>query len=224
MLFRRKNRAKASAAEAAQNNLEGCRVDDQWVEYFGVAEDHIDEQWERLIWPIIEGFDFTSTLELAPGAGRNSAKLLPLAGRLDVVDLNQYAIDRCRERFAEHPLRDRVHYHVNDGRSLAMLEDASVTAVYSWDSMVHMDQRVVHDYLHEFARVMRPGTRAFLHHSNYGARGDHTDFKQNPHWRSNGSADRVRRDAKAAGLETVRQQLLNWGEPELDCISVLGKP
>jgi hypothetical protein len=39
---------------------------------------------------------------------------------------------------------------------------------------------IVMSYIPEFARVLRPGAYAFVHHSNYTANPG-GDFRQNPH-------------------------------------------
>ena len=207
-------------------NLEECTKDDQWVQYFKDAEPFMDQQWEEIIWPIIGEFDFTTTLELAPGGGRNSAKLIPLSSEIHLIDVNQYCIDLCKERFADHPAADRIRYHVNDGTSLKMIPSSSITAIYTWDSAVHMDKLVLRDYFKEFARVLAPGGKAFIHHSNYGSVSDSPEFKKNPHWRTNMSAALACAYADESGLEVLSQSIIPWGgdTEDLDCISVLGKP
>ena len=67
--------------------------------YYDVAETVIDRQWVELIWPIIRSADFSSVLELAPGRGRNTAKLLPLCQGIVVADINQSNIDFLRRKF-----------------------------------------------------------------------------------------------------------------------------
>src|SRR5579863_6764547 len=67
--------------------------------YFAHAEEFMPMQWERTIWPIIENEDFTSTLELACGHGRNTEFLRRYAKSIDLVDVNQTCIDACERRF-----------------------------------------------------------------------------------------------------------------------------
>ena len=207
-------------------NLRECTKENQWVQYFHDAEPHMEQQWEETIWPAIRNFDFTTTLELAPGGGRNTARLLPLAQELHLVDVNQYCIDLCRERFKDYSGPTKIHYHVNDGTSLSMIPSESISAIYTWDSAVHMDKLVIRDYIKEFARVLQHGGRVFLHHSNYGAISDSVDFKSNPHWRSNMSAAHAKNYAAQASLQIVSQQIIPWGgdTEALDCITILAKP
>jgi len=214
------------AEEQKSLNLAECTKANLWAPYFKNAEPHLERQWEELIWPVIRDFDFSVTLELAPGGGRNSAKLIPLSREIHLVDVNQYCIETCKERFADYEGPCRIHYHVNDGTSLAAIAADSITTVYTWDSAVHMDKLVIRDYLVEFARVMRSGGQVFLHHSDYGRISDSIEFKKNPHWRSNMSAVLCVDYCAAAGLEVVSQQIIGWGgdTEDLDCISVIRKP
>jgi hypothetical protein len=54
--------------------------------YFVAAEERMEWQWHNVIWPFIEGSDFSAVLELACGHGRNTeylrrrAGVIPLAG------------------------------------------------------------------------------------------------------------------------------------------------
>jgi SAM-dependent methyltransferase len=98
-----------------------------------------------------------TVLEIGPGAGRWTAVLAPRADRLVVVDLDARILERCRETLG--PLADRVELHLGDGSSLAMLGDAEVDAVWSFDVWVHIAPLGQQAYLAELARVLRkPGT------------------------------------------------------------------
>ena len=81
-----------------------------------------------------------SILEIAPGHGRWTDFLREHCDTLSIVDLDAACIDACRERFAGD---ERIAYHVNDGRSLDMIEDGSVDFAFSFDSLVHADAEVV---------------------------------------------------------------------------------
>ena len=148
--------------------------------YYGDAERYMDQQWIQLIWPIIGGSDFSTTLELAPGHGRNTAKLLPLATRIYAVDINQTNVDFLRRRFEGAKNIEAIR---NDGAGLDAIENASITFVYSFDSMVHFDSDVVRSYIKEFRRVMKPGARAFIHYSSYDKNPAGT-FRDHPGWRN----------------------------------------
>jgi ubiquinone/menaquinone biosynthesis C-methylase UbiE len=197
-------------------------TDQCWDPYFNDAEAAMDGQWANAIWPAIEGSNFDSVLELAPGAGRNTAKLVTIAQKLYAVDLNEAAIDRLKKRFEHYSGPCDLNIYKNDGTSLLMIPDASITFVYCWDAAVHFDRTVLRDYLKEFQRVMRAGATGFIHHSDLGDKAS-VDIRKNPHWRSNMSKDLFARYTREARLEIVKQISSPW-KPIVDCISVIRKP
>lgn len=93
-------------------------------------------------------------LELAPGWGRNTARLVNHSKEIHLVDLNQSCIDRCKARFGDYTGPCKLHYYVNDGYSLPEIKDESISFIYSFDSMVHFDRLVVKEYFKEFSRVL----------------------------------------------------------------------
>jgi ubiquinone/menaquinone biosynthesis C-methylase UbiE len=209
-------------------SLRVCSTDGLWNNYFTSAEKFMDSTWRVTIWPIIAAADFASVLELAPGAGRNTEKLVALARELHAIDMNEYALRRLRQRFAGYSGSCQLHIHKNDGTNLRMIADQSISFVYCWDSAVHFDRTVMRDYVNEFARVMRPGATMFIHHSDLGDTAV-VDILTNPHWRSNVSKELFAKYCLANGLEVVKQIPLPWPPPVdgvviSDCISVIRKP
>jgi SAM-dependent methyltransferase len=220
-------RARTSRPDARdrEGNLETCARPELWTSWFAEAEASMASQWDDPIWPLIRHADRSSVLELAPGAGRNSARLKEVSRSLHLVDLNRYALDRCRERFRDHAGPCEIHYHENDGQSLACLPDDSISLVYSWDSMVHFERSVVGRYVKEFARVMKPGAWGFVHHSNYGTTSDDPDIEKAPHLRSNLTAELFGRYCRESGLERTDFIVFDWGGAwDSDCISLFFKP
>ncbi len=64
-----------------------------------------------------------------------------------------------------------------------------------------------------------------FHRSNHGARSDEDNIDRSPHMRSSMSAELFRTYCKEAGLEVIRQNILDWGdEPELDCVTLFRLP
>ena len=193
--------------------------------YYDAAEQGIDRQWSELVWPFLTAelqsdIDFSTTVEVAAGHGRNSAKLLPLARKLHLVDINIENISFLRQRFWQHR---KVQYHVNDGYSLPFLADASVSFIYCFDAMVHFDSDVVRSYLKEFGRILMRGGRAFAHHSNYiGNPGG--DSHDNPGWRNFMSGELFAHYAYKAGLSVIRQKNVDWKSDGtfIDCFTLLG--
>ena len=196
--------------------------------YFSDAEGVMSVQWENVIWPIIKDENFERTLDLACGHGRNTNFLRNYAASIDLVDVNTTCIDACRARFGTELDGCRFRYHVTDGNGLPGIADASLTFVYSWDSMVHFDKAVVRDYVREIRRVLVPGGSAFLHHSNFGAFAPDSDWANNHGSRSDMTAQLMRDFAAEAGLSVRFQRLRGradgWGMDDLDCLSLLKKP
>ena len=136
---------------------------DKWSVKWGGTE----LEWWTSIFPRIRQFVPASTiLEIAPGFGRWTQFLKGFCQQLIAVDVSPACIERCKERFASDP---HVHCYVNDGKSLPMVEDASVDFAFSFDSLVHVEADVIAAYLDQLGKKLKPGGFAFLHHSNLRA-------------------------------------------------------
>jgi len=195
-------------------------------------------QWSHYVWPRIRDADFTTVVELACGHGRNTARLAPLAQRIIAVDINAACVAATRKRFAGCA---NVEVRQNDGTSLGGIASGSVTLFYCWDAMVHFEPAVVAAYVKEIARVLAPGGRAFVHHSNWTG-GEGRSFRTQPHWRNVMSKDRFASFVQANGLELLSQEVIDWDSshpwwktfgglrrshrpvPGLDCISQFRRP
>jgi SAM-dependent methyltransferase len=188
----------------------------EWAANWGNAS----IQWHAILMPRIHALLGGSTiLEIGPGFGRWTAFLKDHCQELVAVDLAPKCIAACRERFADAP---HIRCFINNGHSLGMVADHSVDFIFSFDSLVHADQPTLTAYMPEIARSLRPGGRAFLHHSNLGAYTAHGDTNVIG-WRATDvSADSVQSAAKQAGLSVVSQELLTWRDERCtDCFSVL---
>ena len=93
----------------------------------------------------------------ASAAGRSTSR--SLCERLVIVDLTERCIEDCRERFADST---NIEYHVNDGRSLEMVEDGSIDFAFSFDSLVHVELDVLDAYV-EPAGAQAEARRRRLH-------------------------------------------------------------
>lgn len=218
---RRLEGALVSLLPSKRANLRQCGEEDVWDEYFERAEADIDAQWNEIIYPLIRDFDFETVLELAPGTGRNTEKLCALAKRIYAVDYNRNALDGCRQRLGTEVGDCRIEYHTNNGTDLAMIEGGTISAIYCWDAAVHFDKEIIADYVAEFARILKPGGKGFVHHSNLGARAD-KNIKKNPHWRSNMSRELFAGLCRRNGLRVISQTDVPWGEIT-DCASIFVK-
>jgi SAM-dependent methyltransferase len=160
-------------------------------------------------------------LEIAPGYGRFTQYLHRLCGKLIVVDLAENCIAACKQRFAA---TSNIDYFVNDGRSLAMIADASLDFVFCFDSLVHAEQDVLANYVAQLARKLKAGGRGFIHHSNAG---ELVDLRTgclpfaNIHWRAETMSAAAFRDfCRTNRLVCDAQEIVNWGGPHMtDCFS-----
>jgi hypothetical protein len=140
---------------------DGWRDDgDKWSVKWGSTE----LEWWTSIFPRIRQFIPAPTiLEIAPGFGRWTQFLKGFCEQLIAVDVSPACIERCKERFASDA---QVRCFVNDGKSLAMVEDGSIDFAFSFDSLVHVEADVIAAYLNQLGKKLKPVGFAFLHHSN----------------------------------------------------------
>ena len=202
-------------------NLFQCSKKGLWNKYFTQAEAEMQSQWDAIIWPLIEDFDFGAVLELAPGAGRNTERLCRVSQKLFAVEYNAYALEQCRRRLGSSYRGCEIEYHVNNGSDLGMIADGSISAVYCWDAAVHFDKTILSSYVAEFARVLSAGGKGFVHHSNLGDRA-HKNIKRNPAWRSNMTKAGFAEICDANGLQVTAQVDVPWKDIE-DCVTVFEK-
>jgi ubiquinone/menaquinone biosynthesis C-methylase UbiE len=203
--------------------IEECKIAHQSNAYFKTAESQMEQQW-KYIWPLIKRFDFARVLEIAPGYGRNTERLLEHSREIHLVDVNQSCIDKCKARFSNYRGKCRLYHYVNDGHSIPEIPSDYITFIYSWDSMVHFDKLVMRDYIREFGRTLSPGGAGFVHHSNYGRISQSTDWKSHPHCRSNMTKELFVEYCNESNLQVVFQKVFDWGEKDLDCVSIFEKP
>jgi SAM-dependent methyltransferase len=191
---------------------------DEWSAAWG----GVSSQWWTTVFPRFQGYlPVETVVEIAPGFGRWTHYLKDLCSRLVIVDISAEAIAHCNQRFAMHP---HVSAHVTDGTSLAMVEDATVDLVFSFDSLVHVEEDVMDAYVEEIARTLARDGVAFLHHSNLGTYPEGAYEPGVTHWRGRSvSAATVEAASDRVGLGCVSQELLAWGNSQVlnDCVSVI---
>jgi ubiquinone/menaquinone biosynthesis C-methylase UbiE len=188
--------------------------------YFDPAETDGDRQWDmvcRFLAP--HPINYTNTLELACGHGRNSGKLAALATQMTLVDVNPENIAFCRKRFADKPW----DFVVNNGYDLTAVNEWSVTFLHCFEAAVHFDLEIILAYIKEFRRVLAPGGFAFVHHSNVDQHPG-IDFRLHPHWRNFMSKQIFAHLAIHNGLELIDQFVFDQGGPEADCFSLVRQP
>jgi len=195
---------------------------EKWSSAWGGSE----AQWYGTIFPRIHAFlPAYSILEIAPGYGRWTQMLKESCEKLVIVDLANSCIESCKKRFHKDT---HITYHVNDGKSLAMVEDATVDFVFSFDSLVHAEADVIEIYLAQLSRKLTPNGVGFIHHSNIGVyvdplTGELPDFLYNEHMRATSmTARRFKEFCSAVGLQCIAQEIINWGTKAalIDCFSL----
>jgi len=214
---------------------------EEWSRLWGSAR----MQWYGSLLPRISAFVPADTiLEIAPGYGRWTAYLKDLCRELIIVDLSENCINRCRQRFAD---QSHISYFVNDGKSLGMVANGSVDFIFSFDSLVHVEDVVLEAYVAEFAKKLRPNGAAFIHHSNLGEYfrrikvqsglslapklsellkwlGLYNSENLTGQWRARSmTADKMALFAKDNDLQCVSQELITWESrfALVDCVSII---
>jgi ubiquinone/menaquinone biosynthesis C-methylase UbiE len=217
---------------------------EEWSQWWGGAR----MQWYGTILPRISAFVPADTiLEIAPGHGRWTVFLKHLCKRLIIVDLAEECINVCKRRFAEC---SHISYFVNDGKSLEMIADNSIDFIFSFDSLVHVEDEAIKSYIGEFAKKLKPDGAVFLHHSNLGDYINRVNMQSrllqtrlpkvpkllgvlkglgileedNWHWRARSmTAKKMAMFAEQDHLQCISQELITWGTKFvlLDCLSTL---
>lgn len=219
------------------NQGAGTNQGDEWSAAWGGPS----MQWYGTILPRIHGFIPTdSILEIACGYGRWTQFLKNMCHKLVVIDLSEECIQACRQRFSEC---SHIEYHLNDGKSLEMISDASVDFVFSFDSLVHVDEPVLKAYISQLPRILKDEGVAFIHHSNLGEyHPTYSRIRRIPkldgllkrlgvldktlHWRDSGvSAKTVETLAAEHGMKCISQEVIPWRtkRANIDCFSTIVK-
>lgn len=195
--------------------------------YYATAEEtaYVDAFWERGtdFRALFERLDLESTMEFAAGHGRNTARMLIESnpGAVVVADPVPDNVVRCRERFAADP---RVRVIQQQSFGFPDVQDTSLTSVFCYDSMVHFDPLVVVSYLFESVRVLRPGGRALLHHSNFGANPG-GPYGTNPHARHFAPGGLIDHVLARMGCTVLARQMVDWGHVrQLDRLTLFEVP
>ena len=192
--------------------------------YFDKAE---TDDWTRGLWDENSHFqqfmaqmDLSIVCEIACGRGRHAARLLTKSDELYLVDTSVAAIEFARERFKAHPKVRAIL--CADGQSLPSVPSDRLTSVFSFDAMVHFEPLTIAAYLSETARVLRPGGRALIHHSNYSENPTGT-IKESPGWRNFMTQDLFAHFASRAGLRVIDRAIFSWAGPDSDALTLLEK-
>jgi SAM-dependent methyltransferase len=139
---------------------------DEWT-FHATASDAGYSEWKHsVVTSFIDPYigPEIDVLELGPGHGRWTDYLVGRTRSLTLVDLSPTCIKICEERFSESGAE--LHFIVNDGSSLPV-SDETVDLIWSFGTLVHVEEREIDAYLAEFSRVLRPGGHFFVHHAGW---------------------------------------------------------
>ena len=194
--------------------------DGDWSEYYNAAESEVAWQWQ-IIEPYLRQSptpDLSVVLDFACGRGRIAERFADISDKLICTDVSVDAIEACRRRFDGN---SNVECLVNGNGSIPVAS-GSITFLYSWDAMVHFSNSELEEYFTEFKRLLNTNGLALIHHSNYAALSSVArPWFENPGSRAYVSAEDVRRIGEKHGFSIVKQQVMDWSEASLDCITVL---
>lgn len=189
---------------------------EEWSFRFGGTQALYDQILKELVETYCKG----NGLEIAPGWGRMTEFLLPNCDSLSVVDLNEFCISKCVNRFGNKIKA----YYVNDGKSLTSITDNSLDFIFSFDSFVHIHFNVFSSYIEEFSRVMRTGSHGVIHHAWFNG-GEDYSFK-NKAGRANCDASELNSLLEKHGFEVIYQKpcrISAWFDELEDLITVFKK-
>lgn len=191
--------------------------------YFEVVEDSTEAFWGTgtLFRQLFDRMDTSSLLEIACGQGRHTASVPEGYEILFALDTSVDAIEVAKRRFARN---SRIVPLLSDDGHTIPRPAETLTAVFSYDAMVHFEPVTMASYLRETSRVLEPGGRALFHHSMYD-RNPTGKFTDSPNWRNYMTFDLFRHLVSRAGLVVVDQHTLSWGgTPNSDGLTLLAKP
>ena len=206
---------------------------DEWSRSWGGS----DMQWYGTLLPRIHRYVPSKRIvEIACGHGRWTQFLAGVCDSLIAVDLVDKCVNACKKRFADNP---NISCHKTDGKSLPMVEDRAADFIFSFDSLVHVNNEVMFGYIDEFSRVLSENGVAFIHHSNLGSiLGKQSPMerkirnklhnmgvwrKEQAFFRDEGvGAELIADYAETKGLKCISQETFPWasGTQMVDCISV----
>lgn len=144
----------------------GNHLGDEWnePEVYGidVPPDQIVPTLDRTVFaPFLGTPDVI--LEIGPGGGRLTQILLPKCRKVLAADTSPTMLSMLKERFPASPRLEPV---LLNGRGLDPIRDDTVDAAFSFDVFVHLEPWDIFNYLCEIKRVLKPGGKALIHHSN----------------------------------------------------------
>jgi ubiquinone/menaquinone biosynthesis C-methylase UbiE len=195
-------------------------------DYFKAAD---QKEWIATFWDndsifysLFRKLDLTSVLEIACGTGRHSLQVADRIQKLYLLDSSAGALEIAREKFRNYPQVTYLHNPDGLGISQEMLPDGAVTAVFSYDAMVHFEKEAVQAYVKDSFRVLQKGGFALFHHSNYD-KNPGGKFSDNPGWRNYMTWELFEKMAVGSGFTIVTSSVISYTSENSDRITLLQK-
>lgn len=132
--------ATGYTAETAEFFAQGARETDHFLDFCGVSIEPTDR-----------------VLEIGCGVGRMTRRLSELGGAVVAADVSPEMLKRARANLAD---RGDIEYVLVPGDGTLPLAEDSVDVVFSYITLQHVPNQIDQlRYLHESARILRPGGR-----------------------------------------------------------------
>lgn len=217
---------------AKETNMDKVEFNRRFCAFYHV--EHMDSYFEncegddalRCFWDkdsvfnkLFNELDLSNVVELACGRGRHVPHYVDKAKNVILVDILDKNIELCKMRFCNNT---NITYYTNNGYNLEEIPTETVTALFSYDAMVHFEMMDIYEYLKDIYRVMKCGGKVLIHHSNYDE--DYkASFENAPNGRSFMSKQLFAYLAYKAGFIVKEQIEIDWGVKKLDCVTLLEK-
>ena len=130
--------------------------------------EHLSDEWgtqeavDQVVSEFILPYTGTNTVvvEIGSGGGRIAHRVAPHVSQLICIDVERNMLRLCRAALAN--AANVTCVLVSKSSVIPLLSD-SVDLVYSFDTMVHLDQRTIFRYMQETRRVVHRGGMLMLH-------------------------------------------------------------
>lgn len=213
------------------SNTETNKIIDLWTKDgldFGYYQKAESEDWLKGFWDKDSTFvkffnklNLENTLEIACGAGRHSEQIIQKCGHLWLLDTSEAALEIANKRLKPNE-NFSVLFHPSGFGIPEDVPGESLTAIFSYDAMVHFEYDCIISYIQDSYRKLKSGGMCLFHHSNYDKNPGGT-IHENPSWRNFMSQGLFIHIAKRAGFKLIQSEVFAWTEKDTDCLTLLQK-
>jgi ubiquinone/menaquinone biosynthesis C-methylase UbiE len=123
----------------------------------------VDQFVEDFVLPHLA--DGAKVLEIGSGGGRVARRIVRRCGFLICLDVELEMLRLCRGSVAEST--NAAFMISTKDQANIPLASASLDFVYSFDSLVHLDMRLIFQYMREASRVLKPKAKMVLHFATH---------------------------------------------------------